>query len=67
MVSDTQRRHKIHEVGAACLLMEIFEVEGDFEERGNYLVRSILNLIEFQSKRCLIKELGSTGGGVDGG
>ena len=39
--------------------MEILEVKVDFEERGHVLIRSIINLIEFESPRFLIKEVGT--------
>lgn len=40
--------------------MEIFEIRLDFEERGNILIQSVLNLIEFESHRFLIKEVGGS-------
>lgn len=58
-VSEGKRIQMLMEVGASCVVMDVFELKIDFEERQNVLIQNIMNLIEFDSPRFLIKEIGA--------
>ena len=59
IVSQDERTHKLQQIGATCILINIFDldIESYNKEEFSIITQNILNLIEFESPRFLIQEM----------